>query len=164
MAVAYVVMADTGHCQNPLSPIAMSESEYLETRVDDQIAWYGKKSGSAKTKYFVARGLEITVAAFIPFMLHFWEWEHTRKIVAFCGVLIVGINGLLGLFKWGDLWKNYRTTSETLKHHRFLFTTKCAPYDGEGAFCVFVNNIEREISEENSDWKQIPFEKTRSTE
>ena len=151
----------------PAPPLPSSEvgvDEYLEKRVDDQITWYGRKSGHAKCKYFVARTLEIVVAALIPFVLHFWEWEHTRRVVAFFGVLIVGINGLLGLFKWGDLWKNYRTTSETLKHHRFLFTTKCAPYDGEGGFRLFVNNIERAISEENSDWKQIPFEKPRSVE
>ncbi len=157
-------MQNQGRTKIPSIPPEMEADEYLKKRVDNQIDWYNRASMSAKRKYFTARTLEIVVAAFIPFVLHFWEWEYTRKVAAFCGVLIVGVNGLLGLYKWGDLWKNYRTTSETLKHHKHLFLAKSSPYDGEDPFNAFVNNAERIISEENSVWNQIPFEKPRASE
>ena len=145
-------------------PQKMGVDGYLKERVDDQIEWYDVKSSRARCLYLCFRVAEIFMAALIPIVLHFVEGDSARKFAALFGVAIVAINGILGLWKWHDLWKNYRTTCETLKHHRYLFTTQCAPYDGEDRFCLFVNNIERVISEENSDWKQIPFEKAKNLE
>lgn len=156
-------MTNTEQVQSRTLP-GMSADEYLTKRVDNQIEWYDMKSGRAQRKYLYFRLAEIVMAALIPIVLHFSEWDGARKVAAFFGAAIVAVNGILGLYKWHDLWKNYRTTCETLRHHRFLFTTQCAPYDGEDGFCLFVNNIERVISEENSDWKQIPFETPKGAE
>lgn len=141
----------------------MTVDEYMKERVEDQIAWYEGKSQCAKRGYLTARTVEVVVAASIPGLIYLWDWEYTRMVIVFLSASIVAINGLLGIYRWGDLWKNYRTISETLKHHRSLFNTKCSPYDGEDPFCLFVRNVEQVISDENSDWRKISFEKTKDS-
>ena len=58
--------------------------------------------------------------------------------------------------KFQEKWSEYRTTSETLKHEKYLYETKSGPYDNERTdnFKSFVVRIENLISKENSSWSQ----------
>ncbi len=147
------------HDEHKNNVASMNAPEYLEQRISDQIAWYGQKAAAAKWGYMSFRAVEILAAALIPLVLHFMDWSDARIIAATLGALVVVINGLLGVFGWHDIWKTYRTTAESIKHHKFLFSTGCAPYDGDGAFFLLVNNVENLISKENSDWREIATEK-----
>ena len=58
----------------------------------------------------------------------------------------------MALYNFQENWIEYRTTCESLRHHKFRFLTKSEPYDGEDAFQNLVNNIEALISKENTNW------------
>lgn len=135
----------------------MDEQEYIKERVDHQIKWYSDKSSRNKNLHLWSKGLVIVFASLIPFAAGFITATTVwlNYIIAVLGVLTAIFTGLSALLKFQEKWGEYRTTSETLKHEKFLFLTKSGPYDGEvEAFKVFVSRIENFISKENSAWSQ----------
>jgi hypothetical protein len=70
------------------------------------------------------------------------------------GVIVALLSALDGLLKSQQLWLEYRTTAETLKHQKFLYLTRTEPYDQGDAFHVLVQNVENIISSQNSRWQQ----------
>lgn len=135
----------------------MTEEEYIKERVDDQIKWYSDKSSTNKLLHLWSKGLVIVFAALIPFAAGFITavtiW--LNYVIATLGVLTAIFTGLSALLKFQEKWNEYRTTSETLKHEKYLFKTNSGPYDGEEeAFKLFVSRIENLISKENSAWSQ----------
>ena len=133
----------------------MDAEKYMKERIDDQITWYGQKSALNKRLYTRLRLTEVIAAASIPFLTGFIEnLFFMSHVVAAVGVLIAVISGAFAVFKFQENWIEYRTTSETLKHQRYLFLTQSAPYDGNDAFQFLVETVEGLISQENSKWTQ----------
>lgn len=135
--------------------IQISNAEYLQQRLEDQINWYSKKSSVCQTRYKALRIIEIVSAAIIPLLSGMGD-----KVP--CGPWIIGSLGVLiaiaaaagSLFKYHENWIQYRATSEALKHEKFLFLGRVTPYDGENYFPVLVQRVEGLISKENSTWTQ----------
>jgi hypothetical protein len=138
----------------------MEENDYLKERVDDQIAWYDRKSQSAQRGFKALRIAEIIGAATLPFLAPYAkEAIATRFAIGAIGVALAIGAGLLSLYQLQERWLEYRTTCESLRHEKYLFLTRSEPYDADRAFPLFVNRIESLISRENSGWAQA----TRST-
>ncbi len=129
----------------------MTEQQYLENRLEDQIEWYSQKSSRCKHLFWALRGIEIAIAALIPALFHF---ELIKGYIPLLGAIVVILIGLLSLFKLQENWFLYRTTSEELKHHKYLYMTNTEPYSTEDNFSMLVENVESLISKENSLWKQ----------
>jgi hypothetical protein len=70
------------------------------------------------------------------------------------GACIAVSSGVSALFKFHELWIEYRSVAETLRHHRFLYLTRSRPYhEAEAdAFAQLVEAVEGVISKENSSW------------
>ncbi|MBC8146611.1 MAG: hypothetical protein H8E98_01335 [Bacteroidetes bacterium] len=62
---------------------------------------------------------------------------------------------------WSLVWDE--PTCEMLKHEKYLFLTKCAPYNLEDAFCLLVSRVENLISKENTQWSEYS-EQTKNIE
>ena len=134
----------------------MNQDEYINNRLDDQISWYDKKSLSFKNKFRILRISEIIFAAAIPLISTFPDtFGIAKMIMAGLGAIIVVIESINALNKYQELWINYRTTAETLKHHKYLFITKSTPYDISDAFNYLVKNVESIISHEHSNWTNM---------
>ena len=137
----------------------MTEEEYVELRLDDQIGWYDKKSGAAQKMFKRLRGWEIVVAASIPVLaslnglLYIGPIDNSM-MMGFLGAAVVILSSLLGLGHYQENWAQYRTTCESLRHERFRYLTKTEPYGGAGAFPLLVERVENLISKENSEWSQ----------
>ena len=133
----------------------MTEEEYLAQRLDDQIDWYGAKSKTNQDWHKSLRLVEIVCAAIIPFVAGFSQFvPYNEIVVGVCGVVIAISVGMSALNKYQENWATYRTTAEMLKHERFLFLTKSAPYGGADAFQTLVRRVESLISKENSQWSE----------
>jgi len=132
----------------------MDEEAYIKERLDDQIDWYSKKSKRSQNWFKTLRIIEIIAAATIPFLAGYaTDAEPELKvIIGLLGVVIAFVAGIISLNKFQEIWIEYRTTSETLKHHKYLFLTKSTPYDGDNAFQALVQTVEALISKENSNW------------
>jgi len=148
----------------------MDETAYIQERLDDQIDWYSKKSKTSQNWFKTLRVIEILAAATIPFLAGYVTdtAPELKVIIGLLGVVIAFVAGFISLSKSQELWIEYRTISETLKHHKYLFLTKSSPYDSEDAFQALVQTVEALISKENSNWnnyiKQTEKEKNDGKE
>lgn len=137
---------------SPKSTAQMEPDEYIAKRVDDQIEWYSRKSSSAQRWFKCLRIFEMVAAAIIPVLVVFYAVDYVRLIIGGLGAAVAICSGILSINKYHETWMLYRTTAESLKHHKYLYLTKVDPYGGEGSFQKFVKTIEGLISKENSDW------------
>lgn len=134
----------------------MNEQEYIKTRLDDQITWYSNKATKNKLYNYWIKGSVITLSATIPLVAG-TEFCSTIKnlILGILGSLIAILSGFSGVFKFQENWTEYRITSETLKHEKFLYQTKSGPYiEHPDSFNLLVTRIENLVSKENSIWSQ----------
>ena len=133
----------------------MNEDEYLQKRLEDQIAWYNKRSWANKQAFMTLRTVEIVAAAFIPLLSGYVRQPSPLQlIVGILGLVVAVIAGLLGLFQFQENWVTYRSTAEALKHEKFLYLTRAEPYDAGEPFRLLVQRIEGLISEEQAAWVQ----------
>lgn len=135
--------------------IQMTDAEYLQQRLEDQINWYSNKSSVCQLRYKTLRLIEIVAAAIIPLLSGMGDKVPCGPwIIGFLGVLIAIAAATGSLFKYHENWIQYRATSEALKHEKFLYLGRVTPYDGQNCFPVLVQRVEGLISKENSTWTQ----------
>lgn len=133
----------------------MTETEYLQQRLEDQIKWYSKQSSWNQTWYKSLRMTEITCASLIPFLSGMGEKVPAGAwIIGTLGALIAVSAAAGSLFKFHENWIQYRSTAEQLKHERYLFLTRTKPYDDQEQFGELVLRVEGLISKENLSWAQ----------
>ena len=133
----------------------MDQKTYLIERVDDQISWYNKKSKINQTRYKSLKTIVIIVSVSIPVLAGMIsDGDNWLKIVVgICGASIAGVEGILSLFKFQDLWLQYRLTAEMLEREKIIFLTGSGPYENSSsAFKNFVINAESIMGNENQTW------------
>ena len=137
--------------------MGISEEDYIKERLDDQINWYDKKSMYAQKVYKRLKGLVMLLSASIPFFVGFIAdfHKHWEYLVSGIGVIIVCIEGWLGLSKHHENWIEYRAICETLRHERYMYLTKTGVYEGDNPFKLLVERVESIISKENLNWAGI---------
>lgn len=138
----------------PNSSTIMSEQDYLEKRLDDQINWHDRKSMRNKICFHRLQVTQIVVAALIPVLSTAFNEPslRVRLLIAGFGVAIVIITGLQSLYRFQDLWTEYRTTAETLKNERILYATRNGPYTSTNPFPLLVERVEALLSQQHSRW------------
>ncbi len=133
----------------------MAPEEYIEQRLNDQIGWYDRKSGTNQRWFKRLRFAEIVAAAIIPFLSGFAGNSFSIKIaIGALGVVVAVIASLLGLLNLQEHWIEYRATAESLGKEKFLFLTQTEPYDKDDAFHLLVQRVEALLSKENAEWSQ----------
>jgi len=132
----------------------MSEQDYLKDRLDDQITWHDKKSMRNKTCFHRFQMIQIVLAALIPILATVPDVPPPmlRVLIAGLGAAIVIITGSQSLYRFQDLWIEYRTTAETLKNERILYYTGTGPYTGGNPFPLLVERVEALLSQQHSRW------------
>jgi hypothetical protein len=136
----------------------MDESTYIKERLEEQIKWYSNSSAINKRFYMSFKITEIILAAIIPFLSGIIDdFPFLKYVIGIIGILIAILGALQIINKYQEKWISYRTTSETLKHEKFLYTTQSGFYNkiNENAFSDFVIRVESLISKENTDWNNM---------
>jgi Protein of unknown function (DUF4231) len=128
-------------------------------RLEDQIAWYDRKSIWNQHVYKRIKVIEIFAAAIIPLIaaLPFPEAQAKYKaiITGGLGVLITVLEGLVHLYQYQQNWITYRSTCETLKHEKYTYLGKASPYSGlseAAAHALLAERIESSVSQEHAKW------------
>lgn len=132
----------------------MTDEEYIQKRVDDQIHWYDNKSKRNQQAYKWLRVYEIAAAAMIPFLTGYIALHGVKFSVGLLGVSVSIVSGALALYKFQENWVQYRSTSEALNSEKHLYLTKAPPYDTGQPFSLFVQRVESLLSKETSGWTQ----------
>lgn len=145
--------------------MSVTSEEYIKSRLEDQITWYSKKSASNQRMYKRLQLITIIASSSIPFLTAYAsEFYSIEIIVGLIGVSIAAITSVNGLYKYQENWIAYRSTSESLKHQKYLYLTGTEPYHDEQAFNMLVQNVEMLISRENSTWsKQMDKPQQKNT-
>ncbi len=131
----------------------MTPQEYIEQRVDSQIRWFSDKSEWNQRWFKRLRLWELILAAMIPFLAAYvGEHLYFRLGVALAGVIIAVMAGVIALYRFQELWIEYRATAESLRREKILFETKVDPYKGDDSFERFVMRIETILGGENAKW------------
>ena len=136
---------------------SLTQTEYLQQRVEDQLDWYSQKSAKNKRWYYRLQFIMLLSAVAIPATSLSSGDMKVRFVVALLGVVAALAAGLLSMYQFKDQWLDYRSTAESLKFEKYLFLTRSVPYDSATAFSLFVQRVETIIISENRSWQQKSF-------
>lgn len=134
----------------------MTDTDYIENRLNNQIDWYDKKSQSCQKKYKNLKVLQIIFAALIPFLAALvLDHNFLIYIVSALGVLVTIFEGILSLNKYHENWIEYRSICETLQREKNMYLGKAGVYSEGESFVTLVERIETIISKENINWANL---------
>jgi hypothetical protein len=118
-------------------------------RLEDQIAWYDRKSREGQYWFKCLKLFELAVAASLPVVAGI----HSPVLVTGgLAAVVVVLEGAQHLFQFQEHWITYRSTAEALKHERFLYLGKAGPYASAARHMRLAETIEGLVSQEHARW------------
>lgn len=127
-------------------------------RLEDQISWYDRKSLTNQRYFKRIKIVEIIAAALIPLLsaAHRPELSWMTWLTGGLGVLITILEGMLHLNQYEQNWITYRSTCESLKHEKYVYLGKAAPYAGSpDPHALLAERIESLVSQEHAKWASV---------
>jgi Protein of unknown function (DUF4231) len=119
-------------------------------RLEDQIAWYDRKSQKNQRRFKQLKVCQIVIAAGIPVAA---AASAPVWIMGGGGALIVIMEGLQQLQQYQQNWTTYRSTCERLKHEKFLFLSAAGPYQSvRHPEVLLATRVEGLVSQEHAAW------------
>jgi hypothetical protein len=133
----------------------LSEADPIMERLEDQIAWYDRKSLANQLVYKRIKIVEILAAAIIPF-LAVLKLPIGAIVTGGLGVLITMLEGMLHLNQYQQNWIAYRSTCESLKHEKYTYLGKASPYANvPDPHALLAERIESLVSQEHAKWASV---------
>lgn len=127
--------------------------KYINDRLNEQIKWYDTKSIKCQKRHKILKITSIISASLIPFLVPYSNNYICLQIfIGLLAVLISITESSQSFLKYHEKWIKYRTTCETLRHHKMLYENNCGEYDSEDKYSRLVENCESIISKENTEW------------
>lgn len=119
-------------------------------RLEDQIAWYDRRSMENQKWFKWLKIAGIVAAAIVPFASGVGA---PAVFTGMLGVFIVVLEGLHGLNQYQHNWITYRSTCEELKHEKYLWLAKAGPYaSADTPDALLAERVESLISREHAKW------------
>lgn len=157
----------------PRTRALLTDAEYLENRLENQMNWFDRKSSLYQRKYKKFKHWEFIIAAFIPVVVTFSAMGFVEKTIIFQGgdvminlsiifqmlaalggVMLIIFNKNLELEEYFKYWKDYRSNAEALQFERMRYLTRTEPYDEDDAYPRLVERVEHLLNRENLKWQQ----------
>ncbi len=140
----------------------VSSTDPIMQRLEEQIAWYDRKSIFNKKAYKRIKVVEIIAAALIPLIASLKIPYSTAVITGSLGVLITILEGLIHLNQYPQNWTSYRSTCEALKHEKFVYIAKAAPYASDAdRYPLLAERIESLVSQEHAKWASVQSQENK---
>jgi len=128
------------------------ESDPIIERLEDQLDWYDRKSLANQRAYKRIKVVEILAAATIPLLAAVGR-PQISMVTGGLGVLITVLEGMLHLNQYQQNWINYRSTCEALKHEKYTYLGRAAPYRNvPDPHALLTERIESLVSQEHAKW------------
>ena len=119
-------------------------------RLEEQIGWYSKGARRNKRWYMRIKLVQIVSAAAIPVLA---ATSLPTWVAGGLGALIVVLESVQQLFQFHSNWTHYRSTSEALKHEKYLYLANAGPYAKvPDPAALLAERIEGRVSQEHSAW------------
>ena len=137
----------------------MNAESYLEERLQAQIDWHEGKSGWNQRWFKRLQIVIIVAGSLLPFLAGFQrQYAAMSWAIGALGVLVAVVTGVISLYRFQELWVDYRLTAENLQQEKYRFLTRVPPYDGDGALALLVDRVESVLAEQNAQWQQVARE------
>lgn len=135
----------------------MTDQEYIENRINEQIEWYGKQAANMKDKHTLCKQCEIACTASVPVLAMLANYYSRLNIlIAIIGAIATFILNLHLFNKYHEKWMEYRKTCEALKQEKILYLTLSASYrTSQYPFTDFVEKCELIMNQEHNAWVEI---------
>jgi len=129
--------------------------EITMQRLDQRIEWYDRHAAYNQRAYKVLKLIVIVAAALIPF-LSGTEGFKPAWLVGALGVVIAVTEGIQQLNQHHVNWTSYRSTCEALKHEKYLYLAKAAPYaEAIDSHALLAERVESLMSQETAKWATL---------
>ncbi|MBD2498960.1 DUF4231 domain-containing protein [Nostoc sp. FACHB-280] len=124
---------------------------FLASRWLDQMLWMEGQAGKARNMYYKLRLLTIIGGVILPALVSLNINSSKMREIVVIGTFglsqVVAISAAIEeFFHYGERWRHYRRTAESLKTQGWQFFELTGPYAGyqdhEQAFNVFANQVE----------------------
>src|SRR5713101_1827876 len=137
------------------------EIDPIMERLEDQIGWYDRKSITNEQYFKRIKMLEIAAAATIPFLSAF-TFSRMMWVTGGLGVLITVLEGMLHLNQYQQNWITYRSTCESLKHEKYTYLGRAAPYANvPDPHALLAERIESLVSQEHAKWASVQQQESK---
>lgn len=131
-------------------------------RLEDQIAWYDRKSALNQRRFKWTKAAQMIAAAAVSVVAAF---DGPSFVPAILGAAVVVLEGFEQLNQYQQNWITYRSTCEALKHEKYLFLAGAGPYAARSdARRVLAERIEGLISQEHAKWTAAREERAEAEE
>jgi Protein of unknown function (DUF4231) len=133
----------------------LPDADPIMERLEDQIAWYDRKSLASQRMFKRMKIVEILAAAVIPFLAAL-KLPYPSMVTGGLGVLITVLEGTLHLNQYQQNWITYRSTCESLKHEKYTYLGRASPYANvPDSHALLAERIESLVSQENAKWASV---------
>jgi hypothetical protein len=146
-----------------IAATGLPEADPIMDRLEDQIAWYDRKSLASQQAFKRIKIVEILAAAAIPFLAAL-KSPSIGMVTGGLGVLITVLEGMLHLNQYQQNWIAYRSTCESLKHEKYTYLGKASPYANvPDPHALLAERIESLVSQEHAKWASVQQEPKSKT-
>jgi len=119
-------------------------------RLEEQIKWYSHGARRNKRWYMRIKVVQIVSAAAIPVLA---ATSLPTWVAGALGASIVVLESIQQLFQFHSNWTHYRSTSESLKHEKYLYLAHAGSYaTAPNPEALLAERIESRVSQEHSAW------------
>jgi hypothetical protein len=119
-------------------------------RLEEQVKWYSSGARRNKRWYMRIKLVQIVSAAAIPVLA---ATSLPTWVAGSLGALIVVLESVQQLFQFHSNWTHYRSTSEALKHEKFLYLAHAGSYaTAANPEALLAERIEGRVSQEHASW------------
>ena len=135
-------------------PMAKNEKNKAMNYLKEYLEYYDRKSILCKRWYTFFIVIDIVFSAFIPFTALFFDvFNSTQYVVAFMGSIVTIASTLSATFCFHENWIDFRTSSEILKYHKYLYETTSPPYTGKDKEKLLIETVKNIFVHENKAWR-----------
>jgi hypothetical protein len=119
-------------------------------RLEEQIRWYSHGARRNKRSYLRIKVVQIVSAAAIPVLA---ATSLPTWVAGGLGALIVVLESVQQLFQFHSNWTHYRSTSEALKHEKYLYLANAGSYaTATDPAALLAERVEGRVSQEHATW------------
>jgi uncharacterized protein DUF4231 len=134
-----------------VQPVEDDEVNPTWDRLEDQLAWYDRKSVAAQQAYKRVKLSQLIVGAIVPVVA---ALQVSAAVTASLAAFVVVAEGAQQLYQWQTNWVLYRSTAETLKHEKYLYLAAAGPYSTDDRHRVLAERLEGLVSQEHAKWAE----------
>jgi hypothetical protein len=132
------------------APVEAHPTSASWQRLEEQIAWYSRGARRNKRHYMRIKVVQIVSAAIIPVLA---ATDLPTWVAGSLGALIVVLESIQQLFQFHSNWTHYRSTSEALKHEKYLYLARAGSYTtAANPEALLAERIEGRVSQEHATW------------